>query len=183
MIKGSVVRATLDKSAEKKYYQLGEQYVAVNNQDEFLSSVEVNRQLKEILQMHLTPILYINEGAHKMLPLPFAEKISNLLSNMLAGIVSADRSEIVFAYSPQWLTSQISHEDVWALHLNHRELREIIAELIDPPLKKDVQLAYAGPMIGLLPETLAGDININGFVSPQEKGVYTLWLTVYEFPK
>ena len=168
MLKESVVCAPLEKLAEKKNYQLGGQYVAVNAQDEFVSSAEINRQLKEILRLHLTPVLYINEGATRLLPLPFAERMSNLLSNMLKGIADINIKEIVFAYSPQWLSDEVSHEDVWTLRLKHREIREVLTDLVvSPPLGKQVQLAYAGPLVGSLPEELAGDINIDGVVSPQ----------------
>lgn len=166
MIKESVVCAPLDAIAQKEHYQLGDQNVAINDQAWFVSSEEINRQVKKVLQLQLTPILYINEGASRLLPAAFAETVSYRLMTILAGIPQDERQKIVFAYSPQWLSQPVSHEEIWTLHLNHRALRDILDEFVDP----HARLAYAGPLDHLIAEELAGDFNIDGVVNAQNKG-------------
>lgn len=139
---------------------LDDQYVAVNNNEQFISSPVLNQQIQQLLRAGQTPVLYLNEATH-LCPLPFAEWLANRLSNILEGIKAPELSQVVLAYRPQWVIGPLDQPQTWQLVINARLIREVITDLYGQAVGQRIQVVCLEPHSNTIIDEVKNDMKIN----------------------
>lgn len=135
-------------------------WTVINNDDQWRSSAELNRQVKAALGREEIPVICLNEVAYQ-LPCPFAERLANRLSNILAGIQKSAISQVVFAYHPQWRVGPLDRPQSWQMAINIRLIRDVLKDLYGQAVSRQVKIVLIGSQTGSITDEIANEMDLN----------------------
>lgn len=143
-------------------------WVVINNDDQCRSSAELNRQIKAALGLKKIPVICLNEVAYQ-LPYPFAERLANRLSNILAGIQKSAISQVIFAYHPQWIVGPLDRPQSWQMVINIRLIRDVLKDLYGQTVSRQVKIVLIGSQTGSITDKIADEMDFKKVRSCNDK--------------
>lgn len=123
-----------------------------------------NRNVKQAIAAQRALLVCLDEGDQRLAPLDFAAAIIAQLAGALQGVTAADLDQLTIAYWPTWAQACWLPADAQRIRVAHREIRDILANLYDRELARQVMIVYAGPILETARPTVMNDINVDGLV-------------------
>ena len=123
-----------------------------------------NRNVKQAINIQRALLVCLDEGDQRLAPLDFAATINDQLATTLQGVTAADLDQLTIACWPTgaqvcWLPA-----DAQRSRVAHRQIRDILANLCDRELARQVMIVYAGPVLETARPTVMNDINVDGLM-------------------
>lgn len=109
-------------------------------------------------------LVCLDEGDQRLAPLDFATTIITQLAGALEVVSAADLNQLTIAYWPAWSQICWLPADVQRIRVAHRQIRDILANLYDRELARQVTIVYAGPVLDTERATVMNDVNVDGLL-------------------
>ncbi|MCX6747367.1 MAG: triose-phosphate isomerase [Candidatus Nomurabacteria bacterium] len=150
----------------KMLQSLGVKYVILGHSERRAmgeSNVVINKKIKAVLSLGLTPVLCIGENErdenHE-----YFNIVNTQIAECLSGISKNSLARVIIAYEPVWsISTTLNHKD--ATPVDSKEMvifiRKIISNIYSPQIAKEVKVIYGGSVN----EKNVSEFLINGGVS------------------